>query len=237
MEPIKITNTDPIGLYVSLIITDPTCDKRLLEYQRQANQAIKEYSSKPANRENCLNLKRYLEHSLALCNICPNSDGKDELAQALESVIATLQSGIDREEKYYQKPADKDESEKWTQAYRLQEAKKRWEQWGYLKRPIKTDINTLEGFLRTIPGIATAHPVDVTTKYGKLIRDRYFPESRQLPNNKEVLKNWIDNVFLTNIIQTLAFVQLTSQQITEQRIINIYAENDSPNDTPATAGA
>jgi len=226
-------NNDPLGFYIlPIYLEQASTDYQLVVYQEQANKIIKEYSSKPANRENCQELKTYLNHTLALCTTRPDCNSRKALMSAIEEIIEVLQSGIDREEnRYYTPPADKKPVR--TFGTRLAEAVDRWHMWGYKNRKIVTDVNELEGYLRSLPDIATIDAMSFIGKYWDTVCDKFFP----IPDNVSVAEteHWLDKVALTKLFQVLAYVQLTSNHLSTQRILNIYNETDEPE--PASSGA
>lgn len=222
MVTMKITNNDPIGLYLTRIYVDNrTSDKVIIDVIENTNKAIKHFDSMPATAENCQRLQVYIKHYQALLAGRPDSDVKAEVDTQLTNLIDTLQTGIDREAtpQTYTKPG----TEKKGPDYggMLKRAYDRWEVWGWKNRPIVTDTSKLEGYLRAIPGIVGMGYMNLIDKYTTDIIFKFFPPKPEDTKTHEDACKYVDKC-VSIILQKFAYVQLTSERQTYQVIENQY---------------
>ena len=164
---------DPIGLFVQQIFTDaPGRDSKLNECQRQANQAIKLFLDKPASSDNCARLREYMQGFLAQANLRPDSEMKTELVTMITNIIDTLSTGI-KPGSTSTEPKKQGDPRSYTAIER--QAYERWRIWGWENRPIVTNPNTLEGYIRRLPGVANMNYHEFIQKYGKDVIMKFFP--------------------------------------------------------------
>jgi len=241
MVTLKITNNDPIGLYVSSVYTEcPKNDRVLIEQQDMANKAIKHFAGMPANRENCEALQNYIKFYHATCVHRPDSDAKTELLNALTNIIDTLQTGIDRE------PARAPEGtreltplQRW-----LESSYNRWKMRDLSRRKPITDQNTLEGFIRNIPNITSMGFHEMMDKYGTTLVTKFFKTTEDDLKDDESVYKFVDRCTF-KIADIYVLVMLTSTKPTYTVIENQYPEAeelyefvvDQGMSEPATAGA
>lgn len=141
----KIENTNaPISDYIPRLETD--CSGDVAKLKDEANEAIERFSKFPATKENCTKLKGAIDGVLIDLFDQPKSDESDKLFYEISDILKTLMSVIDPEKNF-------NEQSGWAglikREYNRQETFKcLWE-----RKPIVTDKNTLEGYVRAIPNI------------------------------------------------------------------------------------
>lgn len=218
----KITNNKPFGMFILKVFLGPTSDRRLIEVQNATNLAISHYANLIATRENCEELKGYMNHYLALCNNCQDSDVKEDLKSQLTNIIDTLQTGIDSEPAYStstRKSSTTPISEQtWEQ--RLYRAMQRWEVWGWRNRPINKDPNTLEGYIRSLPRIEQMDIKYFFEHHLEKVVHKFWTQDKNEDTDKFVRRIEAD------VIQKFAFVKLTTMKPVYQVIENQYDDAD-----------
>jgi hypothetical protein len=221
----KITNDKPLGLFIHTLYTQSNKSRAYIAVQSMANEAVRFYLNKPANKENCQNLLTYLNESLAELNQLPDCDAKSELVEQIEKRISLLKDAI--------QPAHPGVSTKPSNNYRPGNENKggsaNWRSYDeryeaclkaykvndcYKKFPTTKDPNTLEGYIRNIPNV-DGMSVNV-------FLDKYVPDLLKRVNfvkkvgkdeyveikDYELTGKTID-LLVTHFLKKFAFVQLT----------------------------
>ena len=217
----KIINDDPFGMFIMKVLLDPTSDRSIIQVQDATNLAISHYFNLPATRENCETLKGYMNHYLALCNNCKDSEVKEDLKSQLTNIIDTLQTGIDREQSYTKNSSGKEGR---TLTQMLTQAESRWKLWHWWDRKINTDPNTIEGYIRAIPGLMDMNIYEFRDKYIPAMYWKFFPPKEDFADDEAEFR-YFDTV-CAKIIHWYAFVKLTLAHTTPtyQVIENQYED-------------
>ena len=211
---------DPIGLTVHTVFTSTEIsDRSLIRIQKEANECIKSYLKRPANKENCQTLQMYLNESLAKLNQCPDSDAKDELVVLLEERINILQSGIDltpgnaqaKEESYTRSDDRFGGWQGYNKCY--ERAMQQYQANGYRNLPITYDPNTVEGYIRNIPNVKSLGVTAFVENYAPEMMKRVrfvkrVGKDEHVEIDHEFTEKTVD-LLVRHFIKKLVFVQLT----------------------------
>lgn len=226
--------TKELFWYIYPIYADETLGKVGYAILVDINKVIKSAGERKATPENCMELKTYFTYQQANITI------RNELTEEVKNFFLTeinerleiLETGITRDDRpSYQTKSDANLEP--SMQDRVVIARKRWEMWGYKNRPINTDTDTLEGYLRRIPGIGCISFLDLMETYGTAILNKFYhPEKHHFKDEDEAFK-FVKQCYIKTI-DNFVFVQLTTNPPTEQVIVNMYEEDD---DEPKTATA
>lgn len=150
-------NNVPLAVYILPIFTKGgKGDTESINLKNQANVAIEHFGKKPATYENCQQLQRYLQETLAETMMTTKTPHRDEVIDQLTDRIVTLQSAVERHQKLVN-PEYKPQTELdyWRGLMERIDgrAKVLSAYWAGTGRKPNKDPNTLEGYLWSIPGI------------------------------------------------------------------------------------
>ena len=215
----KITNDDPIGLYIQpVFMTNSTLDKKIQTVQTQTNQAINYYAKSAADRENCQRLQNYLKEYQAKLVCCRDSEAKFELSNQLTNIIDTLQTGIDREPSYKDDPVSHsskpvDKYGGWlSYAEQYQKCLEQCRVNGYQYWLKTYDPKTVEGYIRHIPNIADMDILVFVKDHCENMIKKFYPITKaDLELSDEQFERRFDSN-MASIIKKFAFVKLTSHR-------------------------
>lgn len=234
MVTMKITNDDPIGLYIQpVFMTNSTLDKKVQALQGQTNQAISYYSKAAANKENCQRLQNYLKEYQARLVCCRDSEAKFELTNQLTNIIDNLQTGIDREShtngftSNHNKPVDKYGG--WlSYSEQYQKCLEQYKVSGYQHLPRSYNPNTVEGYIRLIRNVADMDVWEFVKKHGEKMIQKFYPitkADRKL-SDEQFGRRFDSN--MASIIKKFTFVKLTTGS--KQNVIIDLSDTDDDED-------
>ena len=161
-----------------------------------------------------------------------SDETKQILLDGINDRLTILQTGMERDDR----PAYqiKDNTKEPSIEERVRRARARWEMWGWRNRPIEEDTNTLEGYLRSIPGIERISFGDLMETYGlAIIKKFYHPEKYNLKNEADAV-DFVNKCY-NRTIDKFVFVQLTKNPPRKQVIVDMFDDDVEEKQNTATA--
>lgn len=173
----------PISTFITLIYAQGARgDSKTIGYKDQANETIKQFWGAPSTKENCQRLQAYLQDVVVDLMQCDQTKHRDEVIDELSDRIATLQTGIDAHMKRENPDFKPETKEQYWNGYvrRCEErAKVLVQYWEGIGRQPVTDPNTLEGYLRTIPGVGKLGLYSILNDHIEYIMTNFIPSNQE----------------------------------------------------------